>query len=118
MKTGVFLSHINKIVEQGDAKSQEDALHLLAGKGLECVDVDGTSIGLNCNIETLKKNLGESGIDVCSIYYPANFEWYDKTAVLNFKEKSKKQLEYCAYLGTDVFMPVPNVLTKKSDENE
>jgi len=117
MKSGVFLSHINKIVEQGDAKSQEDALHLLAGKGLECVDVDGTSIGLNCNIETLKKNLDESGIDVCSIYYPANFEWEDKTAISNFKEKTKRQFEYCAYLGADMFMPVPNVPANNSDEN-
>ncbi len=118
MKTGVFLSHINKIVEQGDAKSLDEALHSLADNGLECVDVDGANIGLKYNIEALKKSLDHNGIGVCSIFYLANFEWEDKTAILNFKEKTKRQFEYCAYLGTDVFMPVPNVPANNSDENK
>lgn len=118
MKTGVFLSHINKIVEQDDAKSLDEALHSLADKGLECVDVDGANIGLKYNIEALKKSFDGSGISTSSIFYWASFEWKDKNAISVFKEETKRQIEYCAYLGTDIFMPVPNVPTKHSDERE
>ena len=109
MKISLFLSHVDKAVEQGDAKNRAEALKNLSSQGLECVDVNGASIGGLYNLKELKNELDGSGIEVSSIFHFGTFEWKDENILAKYREITKNQLEYCAYLGTDIFMPVPNI---------
>lgn len=109
MRISVFFSHINKAVEQGSWKNNAEALTDLASQGLECVDVNGAAIGTMYDLKELKKELDDSGIKTSSIFHFAPFDWKDENILEKYREITKRQIEYCAYLETDVFMPVPNI---------
>jgi len=118
MKTAMFLSHIDRVMEQGGAKNMAEGLQKLIPYGLECVDINGANIGRRYDFNELKQALTDNGIEVSSLFYLAPFDWKDKNIISSFKEETKRQLEYCASLGTDIFMPVPNIPTNHADEFE
>ena len=118
MKLGMFFSHIDTIVEQGDAENISNALKKVVPRGIEYVDIDGASIGINHNVEEIKSVLSDNGVKTGSLFYLANFDWKNKNVLDVFKEQTKRQLEYCAYLGTDLFMPVPNITVKQTSDYE
>ena len=118
MKTSLFLSHVDKAVEQGSAKNIANALEVLVSYGLECVDVNGAVIGDRYTVKDLKSVLDSNGVNVSSIFHFGSFDWKDENILSQYRDLTKKQLEYCAYLETDIFMPVPNIPTIHSSENE
>lgn len=118
MKTSLFLSHIDKAVEQGSAKNIDDALKMLVPYGLECVDVNGAVLGSKYTVKDLKSILDCNGVKVSSIFHFGSFDWKDENILSRYRDLTKKQFEYCSYLETDIFMPVPNVSTIHKSESE
>lgn len=118
IKTSMFLSHINKVVEQGDSPNLDSVCAMLSGHKLERVDVDGANIGVKYNIGDLKKTLDNNEIKVSSIFFVNQFDWKNKNSLEKISEETKKQLEYCAFLGTELFMPVPNMPDEHKNEIE
>ena len=85
----------------------------LHSNGLSMIDLY-TGLISNHNPKELSEQLKHSGIGVSSMYHLFEFS-HDRENVLKLmKEDSKKQLELCAFMGSDIFMPVP-VITKPYD---
>ncbi len=110
MKLGMFFSHIHTVVEQGMATCIDNALEMIAPYGIEYVDISGADIGVKHSIKHIKASIDNNGIKTSTVFYVAPFDWKNENILNIFKEQTKRQLEYCAYLETDIFMAVPNII--------
>lgn len=118
MNLGMFFSHLDTVVKQKDAENINKVLETVVPLGLEYVDIDGASIGVNHSVEDIKKYLDNFGVKTSSLFYFDTLDWKNNNSLSVFKENTKKQLEYCAYLGTNLFMPVPDIPIMHKDEAE
>lgn len=108
MKISTFLVQLDIAAKAGEIDDFERTLTDLHSKGLSMIDLY-TGLVSKHNPKELSEQLKHSGIGVSSMYHLFEFSYDQKNVLKMMKEDSKKQLELCAFMGSDIFMPVPAI---------
>ena len=108
MKISTFLVQLDIASKAGETGNFEKTLADLHSKGLDMMDLY-TGLTSAHDPGELSGQLKRSGIGISSMYHLFEFS-YDRENILSLmKEDSKKRLELCAFMGSDIFMPVPAI---------
>lgn len=122
MQIGTFFSHIDQIVRNSEAKNIGEAFEVFVSKGLSFVDVATVMLtgeyGYDYKASALRDELKEYGVYVGSVYHMVPFDYKDTNILVDMKNDTVVQLERCAQLGCNLFMPVPQYAEPCSTDSE
>ncbi len=106
MKISTFLVQLDIALNSGETDNFDKMLSDLREEGLEMLDLY-SDFPSKHKPEELLPFINSLGIGVSSLYHLFNFDFERENILNSIKDDTKKKLELCAYMGADVFMPVP-----------